>query len=133
MAKTTARLRLATITFALALTACAQQPPPEPQVWGRFDCRRIAQFPELQMELDQARTVCSHSATAQGIAGTQAMRVQSLGDAFAQSAAQNRVQLSSALACMADRGWLFATVPAHEARCPAPAPAAPPPPVSRRK
>jgi hypothetical protein len=103
-------------------------------IWGRIDCVRIADHPEMQVQFDQARLVCVNRAQAASVAGTANMPTgNGIGGAIASGIVQgitaNQIATSTANGCMAEYGFMLAHRSEHAARCAALAP--PPPPASK--
>lgn len=114
----------ATLGAAFMLVACVPQQPPvqEQKIFGRSDCRRMADNPALQQEFEVAKQVCVPRAEAAAVAGTTAMPLRSgLGgaivDGIEQGMARNQIAMSTVMSCMAERGYLFRTRADHEAVC----------------
>jgi hypothetical protein len=52
---------LGNVAICAALGGCVAQAetvPEDPLVWGRVDCQRLANNPALQLEFEQAKTIC---------------------------------------------------------------------------
>ena len=110
---------------ALMLTGCQTVSAPEdPTLWGRFDCMRMADGPEIQAEFEQAKLICSGRSEAAAIAGTAAMpnRGRGLSGAIVSGIEQGitgaQISVATAKSCMAERGLFLAKKSEHLARCP---------------
>ncbi|WP_162561217.1 hypothetical protein [Methylobacterium terrae] len=107
----------------LALGACnSARQPEEPKVYGRVDCKRAADHPELDIEMEQAKAVCLPRAEAAAVAGTTAIPVgRGIGGAIAsgieRGMAQRQIGEATTISCMAERGYLFKTRSEHLQMC----------------
>jgi hypothetical protein len=125
------------IIGALCLTGCQTTGDPEdPIVWGRFDCKRHSQFPELAVEWEQAKLICGGRAQAAAVAGTAAMpggygMSGAIAAGINQGIAGAQISQATATSCMAERGYRMSKASEFDARCPiAPVVVATAPPVS---
>lgn len=136
-------MRRAAILFVFsAVSACATHPedPGLETVFGRVDCRPIANDAALQQDFEQARTICVNRAQADAVAGTAAMPVGrgiggAIGSGIAAGVAQSQIQNATTMSCMAEHGYLYRTRYEHQATCQAIAAqqvAQQPPPASKR-
>ncbi len=130
---------VAFLLFAV-LSGCqtTEQQAEDPLQWGRFDCKRLADGPQIAVEFDQAKAVCLNRAQAAGIAGTAAMPTgYGLGGAMVsginRGITSSQIQDATIKSCMAERGYLLAKMSEHEARCPRSAPVAIPAPVAPKR
>lgn len=119
---------LSILTAILTLTGCqTQQDIDDPVSFGRADCRRLADHPEIarQFELDSA--VCDGRAQAAGLSGTASMWSGSLVTAIDKAVVTNNIALATVRSCMAERGYLLKRRSEHLAMCAVsvPAPALP--------
>lgn len=134
---------LSAIAVMMLLSGCqtTQEQAEDPVQWGRFDCQRAADHPELTPQFEQAKLVCVNRAQAAGIAGTASMPTgYGMGGAIASGIsagiAQAQIQNATINSCMAEYGYMLLKRSEHVARCPATAvkpPEAPEPPKKRGK
>lgn len=118
-------MRIVIIAAACALLAgCngSQTSTAEQNIFGRVDCKRFADYPELEIEFEQAKAVCLPRAQAAAVAGTTAIPVgHGVGGAIAsgieRGMAQREIGVSTAVSCMAERGYLFKPMSEHLAMC----------------
>ncbi|QPF83937.1 hypothetical protein IC762_30490 [Bradyrhizobium genosp. L] len=110
---------------ALLLAGCVAQAetvPEDPLVWGRVDCQRLADNPVLQVDFEQARTICSSRGQAASIATTANMP-DGHGLAGALVAGMNKGVVGSQIGnatvagCMGEMGYLMKTRSEHLAMC----------------
>lgn len=106
----------------LAVCGCAQEPPPEPKIFGRVDCQIAAGNPELIMEFERARAICLGRAEAAAVAGTTGIRsgpglAGAIAAGIERSTAQTQITESTTTSCMAEQGYLYRTKPEHDAAC----------------
>lgn len=115
---------IAIIAVSILLSACngSQQSTQEASIFGRVDCKRLADYPELEIEFEQAKAVCLPRAQAAAVAGTTAIPVgNGLGGAIAsgieRGMAQREIGTSTTVSCMAERGYLYKPMSQHLAMC----------------
>jgi hypothetical protein len=116
---------LGIVAICAALGGCVAQAetvPEDPPVWGRVDCQRLADNPTLQLEFEQAKTICLSRAQAASVAGTASMpEGHGLGGAVVaginQGAAANQISTATAVGCMGEMGYLRKTKSEHLAIC----------------
>jgi hypothetical protein len=114
---------VAWVLCAAALAGCAKEVPIEEQpIWGRFDCRRQADDPEVAMLFEQAKTICVNRAEAAAVAGTTAIPVGrgiagAIASGIERGQAQNEIGTATTLSCMAEQGWARKPRAEHEAVC----------------
>ena len=92
-------------------------------VWGRFDCKRLADFPEVQVEFEQANMICSGKAQAAAISGTASMPTgYGLSGAIVSGISQGitgaQISQATGKSCMAERGLYLAKRSEVDAKCP---------------
>jgi hypothetical protein len=119
MRRTGAALAACFVLAGCQTTAEQQANPPN---WGRIDCQRPAQRPELRPLFEQAKLVCQERALAAAVAGTSSMpRGNGIGGAIASSIAtrmtKEEIAVSTAKSCMAEYGFVLMTQPEHDQRC----------------
>lgn len=115
------------ILLGLLLTGCVASslPPPsgaEAKLFGRVDCKTTKGNAILEVEYEQAKAVCLNRADAAAVAGTTAIpighgAVNAVFSGIQRGSAQREIGLSTALSCMAERGYLHETDAANAARC----------------
>jgi hypothetical protein len=113
------------LSATLLLAGCVAQAetvPEDPPLWGRVDCQRLADNPTLQLEFEQAKTICLSRAQAASVAGTANMpEGHGLGGAMVaginQGAAANQISTATATGCMGEMGYLMKTKSEHLAMC----------------
>lgn len=113
--------------IAAGLGGCAAQaskPADEADklIIGRVDCQPQEGNPVLQQELTVAKAICENQANAASVAASSAVPTGSgIGGAIASGIqagiAGASVANSTALACMAERGYLVRTLRQHEEAC----------------
>jgi hypothetical protein len=116
---------LGIVALCVALGGCVAQAetvPEDPLVWGRVDCQRLADNPALQVEFEQAKTICLSRGQAAAAAGTANMPGgRGLGGAIVaginQSATANQIGTATITGCMGEMGYLFKTKSEHIAMC----------------
>lgn len=96
----------------------------DPVGWGRFDCERVADRPELHQVAEQAKAICGPRAEAAAIAGTAAMPSgYGLGGAIAagvnQGMTARQINDATLRSCMAEQGYVLSRKSEFDARCPA--------------
>lgn len=131
---------IAALAATTLLCSCqtTQEQAEDPPQWGRFDCQRAADHPELLPQFEQAKLVCVNRAQAAGIAGTASMPTgYGLGGAIASGIsagiAQGQIQNATVNSCMAEYGYMMSKKSEHEARCPVVAVTPPEPPAPPKK
>lgn len=106
------------------MTAC--HPAPEvkvdPPVFGRVDCQRLADKPELKVLFEQDIAICKGRSEAAAVSGTAAMPIGHglAGEVLAgmnKDAAARQISQSTLTSCMAERGYILRTVPEHIRVC----------------
>lgn len=121
-------MRIASLLIcSLALTGCAagafdQSGVPEDQrkIFGRADCRRHTDHPELARDYERIQTVCVARAEAAGqsaAAATDTSQYGAIAGGFAQAMAQRDVAVPTVISCMAEHGYLWRTRAEHKAMC----------------
>ncbi|MCG5237114.1 hypothetical protein [Xanthobacter oligotrophicus] len=107
------RTKALALIAALGLCGCATagNDGDDPQTWGRVDCKRAADHPELMPEFEQAKAVCFNLASANAAAAS----ANTQGLAGAVTAMQ--VNSGTAESCMAQRGFLLKRKSEHNAMC----------------
>jgi len=114
---------IAAICAALGgCVAQAETVPEDPPLWGRVDCQRLADNPTLQLEFEQAKTICLSRAQAASVAGTANMpEGHGLGGSIVaginQGAAANQISTATATGCMGEKGYLMKTKDEHLSMC----------------
>jgi hypothetical protein len=92
----------------------------EPKVFGRVDCRRLADHPDLKRDFERIQTVCverAKAAAAAGGAGTNTAGYQTaIGAGVAKSLTEQRIAEATLLSCMAENGYLYRTKEAMRPR-----------------
>ena len=111
----------ATILLA-GCVAQAETVPDDPLVWGRVDCQRLADNPALQVEFEQAKTICLSRGQTAAAAGTANMpEGHGLGGAIVaginQAHTANQIGTSTIIGCMGEMGYLRKTKSEHIAMC----------------
>ena len=117
----------AILACCLAVAGCAggsfdQSSLPEDQrkLFGRADCRRHADHPDLARDFERVQTVCIARARAAGYSA--AASVNSYNHSpivvgFAQAMTARDVAEPALISCMAEHGYLWKTKAEHEAMC----------------
>ncbi|MFG1256335.1 hypothetical protein V5F79_03355 [Xanthobacter flavus] len=91
-------------------------------MWGRVDCKRAADHPELKPEYEQALAICENRAIAAGTAGTANMpggygMAGAISAGINQGIAEGNIRRSTTISCMAERGYLLKKKSEHTAAC----------------
>jgi hypothetical protein len=89
---------------------------PEVMPWQWFECQSTLTAAQEKARWEQAKEICFSRAQAAGIAGAPIDTIIGV-NAFRDTVAQLRIQMSVARACMAERGLKIETLRAREARC----------------
>jgi hypothetical protein len=116
---------LGIVALCAALGGCVAQAetvPEDPPLWGRVDCQRLTDNPTLQLEFEQAKTICLSRAQAASVAGTANMpEGRGLGGSIVaginQGAAANQISTATSTGCMGEMGYLMKTRSEHLAMC----------------
>lgn len=109
--------------FLLAgCVAQANTVPEDPPVWGRVDCQRLADNAALQIDFEQAKTICLSRGQAASVAVTANMpNGYGLGGAMVaginKGITGNQVGTATINGCMGEMGYLFKTATEHVAMC----------------
>lgn len=107
------RTKALALIAAMGLCGCATTgiDSDDPQTWGRVDCKRAADHPELLPEFEQAKAVCFNLASANAAAASAGTQ----GLSGAVTAMQ--VNAGTTESCMAQRGFLLKKRSEHNAMC----------------
>lgn len=127
---------VAVVAASLILAGCQTTAQQEnPPIWGRIDCQRAVENPQLTVLFEQAKLVCQNRADAAGTAGTAGMPTgRGIGGAIASGIAAGithaQISVSTAKSCMAEYGFMLASRQEHEMRCVSVRAAMAPPPAT---
>jgi hypothetical protein len=116
-------MKRAIVLLALGLGGCVTaQAPEEPQIFGRIDCRRATDSPDVLALNEQAEAICKPRAEAAAIAGTSSMPTGrgwagAIVSGINQGITQNQIAKATVISCMAEQGYLLKTRSEHEAMC----------------
>lgn len=110
------------ILLAGCVAQASQQNVEDPPLWGRVDCQRLADRPDLEIEFEQAKTICLSRGQAAAVAGTAAIPVgRGLGGAMASGIERgitaNQIGTATINGCMGEMGYLFKPKSEHLAMC----------------
>lgn len=104
----------------LLLAACQTVPPEQqedPEVFGRVDCRRSANDPEVAALYQQDSAVCLGRAQAASLSGTAAMHGQGIVGGLDKAITSNNIGKATLISCMAERGYLYKRKSEHNTMC----------------
>jgi hypothetical protein len=119
-------MKILMVLGALALGGCVAVPEPgspEQKVFGRLDCRRLAEGPELRQDFSRAEAICVGRAQASAAAGSATVHPYGYGLSGAiatgieQGLTERRIGEATVISCMAEQGYLYRTRSDHEAIC----------------
>lgn len=120
--------------FLVVGCATAPQTPDDEMVFGRVDCRLLADHPDLLPEFEQAKAICSNRGEAQGEAASASMGTGGgLGGSVVRAMTSVSVRDKTAISCMAERGYLLKKRSEYMAWCATMYPPKPTPAVAEVK
>lgn len=123
-------MRFLVLCAAMVVGACSGSaldqtnvPEADRKIFGRTDCRRLADDKKLEIEFARAEAVCVNRATAAAATGSAPIRsyrpsmAAAISDGIEQGMTERRIAEATVVSCMAEHGYLWRTRAEHEAVC----------------